>query len=69
MALPSFLQHLDVLEVAGLVVSSKHGRVRTYQLQTDGLAVANSWLDLQKSLWARRLDQLDSYLLTMKEES
>jgi DNA-binding transcriptional ArsR family regulator len=32
MALPSFLQHLDVFEDSGLVRSRKSGRVRTYQL-------------------------------------
>ena len=29
MALPSFLQHMNVLEASGLVRSSKSGRVRT----------------------------------------
>ena len=32
MALPSFTQHLDVLERSGLVASHKEGRVRTYRL-------------------------------------
>ena len=32
MALPSVVQHLGVLEAAGLVTSEKVGRVRTYQL-------------------------------------
>ncbi len=32
MALPSFAQHLDVLERSGLVRSRKAGRVRTYRL-------------------------------------
>ena len=33
MALPSFAQHLDVLEQSGLVRSRKVGRVRTYRLE------------------------------------
>ena len=32
MALPSFLEHLRMLEGCGLVRSKKTGRVRTYQL-------------------------------------
>ena len=31
MAMPSFLQHLDVLADCGLVRSTKAGRVRTYE--------------------------------------
>ena len=32
MALPTVVQHLGVLEKAGIVTSAKAGRVRTYQL-------------------------------------
>ena len=32
MALPTVVQHLGVLETAGIVTSAKAGRVRTYQL-------------------------------------
>jgi DNA-binding transcriptional ArsR family regulator len=68
MALPSFTQHLGVLERAGLVTSSKRGRVRTYELVPDGLDVAGDWLAEQRGLWERRLDQLDDLLSTMKEQ-
>src|ERR1700749_2799865 len=57
MALPSFSQHLDVLEDCGLVRSSKEGRVRTYELQARRLEAAESWLQKQRLLWERRLDQ------------
>ena len=62
MALPSFSQHLDVLEDCGLVRSSKEGRVRTYQLAPQPLKAVEGWLARQRSLWTRRLDQLDDYL-------
>lgn len=68
MALPSFTQHLAVLDRAGLVTSSKKGRVRTYQLTPDGLEFADGWLARQRRLWERRLDQLDSFLTTLKEQ-
>ena len=66
MALPSFAQHLDVLEDCGLVRSSKEGRVRTYQLAPRPLKAAEGWLARQRALWARRLDQLDAYLKEQK---
>jgi DNA-binding transcriptional ArsR family regulator len=67
MALPSFTQHLRLLETAGLVKSRKAGRVRTYRLAPQPLRAAESWLSGQRRLWECRLDQLDAYLLTMKE--
>lgn len=67
MALPSFVEHLRVLEDCGLVNSSKTGRVRTYQLVPKRLREAEDWLAKQRHLWERRLDQLDAYLLEMKE--
>ncbi len=67
MALPSFLQHLSVLERAGLVTSSKEGRTRTYRLSPVGLDTAGGWLADQRRLWERRLDQLDQFLINQKE--
>lgn len=71
MALPSFLQHLRLLEEAGLVRSTKAGRVRTCELVPERLAVAEHWLATQRKLWERRLDQLDATLhhLHAKERS
>jgi DNA-binding transcriptional ArsR family regulator len=68
MALPSFSQHLDVLERSGLVRSRKKGRVRTYRLAPRSFAVAEHWLVRQRTHWERRLDQLDHYLGQMKEQ-
>jgi DNA-binding transcriptional ArsR family regulator len=68
MALPSFLQHLKVLEDCGLVHSQKAGRVRTYELAPRRLKQAEDWLSRQRALWERRLDQLDEYLLKLKKE-
>jgi DNA-binding transcriptional ArsR family regulator len=62
MALPSFLQHLKVLEGCGLVRSQKSGRIRTYQISPEPLKVAEGWMTEQRALWERRLDQLDRYL-------
>lgn len=68
MALPSFVQHLRLLEDSGLVQSTKTGRVRTYRLAPKRLSIPEDWLTRQRSLWVRRLDQLDEYLLKLKEQ-
>jgi DNA-binding transcriptional ArsR family regulator len=68
MALPSFTQHLGVLEKSGLVRSKKSGRVRTYYLVPAKLRSAETWLGKQRAMWEGRLDQLDEYLLQLKEK-
>jgi len=68
MALPSFSQHLGVLESCGLVRSRKAGRVRTYQLAPQRLKAAENWLTTERAKWERRLDQLDDYLEILKEQ-
>ncbi len=68
MALPSFVQHMGVLEDYGLVQSRKIGRVRTYRLVPRRLKLAEDWLVRQRALWEKRLDQLDSYLIDLKEK-
>lgn len=47
MALPSFIQHLDVLERSGLVASLKQGRVRIYRLTPTPLQTAQDWMSVQ----------------------
>ena len=68
MALPSFTQHLGVLEDCGLVRSKKSGRVRTWELRPEPLRAAEQWIERQRAMWVKRLDQLDHYLVNMKEE-
>ncbi len=70
MALPSFVQHLRVLEQSGLVRSKKAGRVRTCQIAPRQMKSAERWLTEQREFWERRLNQLDNYVkeLKMKEK-
>ena len=67
MALPSFVQHMGILEECGLVQSRKMGRVRTYEIIPKRLKLAEDWMVRQRALWEKRLDQLDTYLITLKE--
>lgn len=68
MALPSFVQHLSVLEGCGLVSSHKTGRVRTYELVPEQLSLAEDWLARQREQWSRRLDQFDRYVTELHEK-
>lgn len=67
MALPSFMQHLQVLEAGGLISSKKRGRVRTVRVRPANLNRAANWLAEQRSVWERRLDQLDTYMKNLEE--
>jgi DNA-binding transcriptional ArsR family regulator len=67
MKLPSFVQHLAVLEQSRLVKSKKRGRVRTYELAPERFKVAEQWLTRQRQLWEARLDRFDSYVKQLKE--
>lgn len=66
MALPSFLEHLKVLEGCGLVQSTKTGRVRMVRLVPGRLREAEDWLATQRRIWEQQLDQLDAYLMKLK---
>lgn len=67
MALPSFLQHLQVLEKNGMVSSEKTGRVRMFRLEPEPLLLAEHWMDTHRREWETRLNQLDDFLKTLKE--
>ena len=68
MALPSFSEHLRVLEECGLLRSSKQGRVRTCELAPQPLAKAEGWMAAQRALWEGRLDRLDSYVMELNQK-
>ena len=67
MKLPSFVQHLSVLERTRLVRSRKRGRVRTYEILPERFKVAENWLSEQRQLWEARLDRFDKYVKHLKE--
>lgn len=55
-------QHLDVLEGSGLVSTRKVGRVRTCSFETKGLAVIETWINVQRTMWSEALDNLGDLL-------
>ncbi|MGA0567007.1 ArsR/SmtB family transcription factor [Rathayibacter sp. KR2-224] len=62
MALPSLMQHLKVLENAGIMTSEKHGRVRTVNLNPGALDVLHLWLSEQRTPAERQADRLGIHL-------
>jgi DNA-binding transcriptional ArsR family regulator len=61
-SLAAVLQHVQVLEAAGLVRSHKAGRTRTCSIDPAALYPAESWIAERRTLWERRLDRLGDYL-------
>lgn len=69
MRLPSFVQHLSLLEKSRLVRSRKEGRVRTYEIAPEMFKVAEDWLTERRQLWESRLDRFDEYVKKLKEKN
>jgi DNA-binding transcriptional ArsR family regulator len=68
MSLRSAIQHLSVLEAAGLVRSEKVGRVRTCAIDHRALSQAEQWINARRIEWERRLDRLGEFLKTLESE-
>jgi DNA-binding transcriptional ArsR family regulator len=68
--LPTVMRHISVLEEAGLIATSKDGRVRTCAIVPEALEPVRTWLDEQRSIWEARLDRLDAFAMkAMKERT
>jgi DNA-binding transcriptional ArsR family regulator len=66
--LPTVMRHLAVLEEAGLVATSKDGRVRSCAIVPEALAPVRTWLDEQRALWEARLERLDDFVTKLMKE-
>lgn len=66
--LPTVMRHLSVLEAAGLIATSKDGRVRSCAIVPEALAPVRTWLDEQQAIWNDRLDRMDEYVMKLMEE-
>jgi DNA-binding transcriptional ArsR family regulator len=62
MSLAAVVQHLQILEGAGLVKTEKLGRVRSCRVEVAGLRAAEEWLRARRPEWDRKLDQLEEFL-------
>ena len=62
MSLAAVVQHLQILEDAGLVKTEKTGRVRSCRIESAGLDAAAQWLGARRPEWDRKLDRLEQFL-------
>lgn len=68
LSLPTVMRHLSVLEDAGIVTTSKDGRVRSCAFVPEALIPMRNWLEDQRTLWEARLDRLDDYVMALMKE-
>lgn len=68
MTLTGMKKHVQVLERAGLVVTSKVGRVRTCTLGKRGLADEAAWIEAHRKLFEDRFEALDAIITDLKQE-
>ena len=66
MAMPSLLQHLQVLEASRLIRTEKVGRVRTCAMQPAALGAAGAWIAEQRAIWEGRLDRMAAYVASLQ---
>ena len=62
MTLAAVVQHVQVLETAGLVTTHKIGRVRTVQIDPAALRSAEAWLAARRTRVEGQLDRLAAVL-------
>src|SRR3954469_12145815 len=68
MSMSAVVQHLQVLQVSGLVSSEKVGRVRTCRIEPAALRPVERWIGARRSSLERRLDRLGEYLAEGNDE-
>lgn len=66
--LPTVMRHISVLEEAGLIATSKDGRVRTCAIVPEALEPVRTWLDEQRAIWEARLDRLEAFAMKAMKE-
>lgn len=61
-SLQGILKHIHILEQAGLVSTSKVGRVKTCQLNAAPMQDAAEWLAFYEQFWNQQFDALADFL-------
>lgn len=62
MTLAAVVQHVQVLEAAGLVRTEKVGRVRRCEINLETLRPVDRWIADRRAMWERAFDQLGGVL-------
>ena len=67
MSLPAVMKHLMVLQRAGLVRTTKEGRIRRVKIEAAPMRKAVAWLEYYRDFWGSNLDRLEEYLASETE--
>src|SRR5450432_3945842 len=67
-ALNAVSKHLKLLERAGLIERTKHGREVRISLRGEPLREAAVWVHEYERFWNTKLDQFEQYFKQQKEE-
>ena len=59
---PAVSKHLRVLKAAGLVDVRAQAQRRLYRIRPEPLAELDAWLAPYRTLWSKRLDDLERHL-------
>jgi len=68
MALPSFMQHIRLLEESGWIRTCKVGRVRICAIEEEPFTAIERWLSEQRAMWEGRTDRLQQFVETIRVE-
>ena len=69
MSLTGVCKHVRILEKAGLVRRTRHGRENTLQLHAEPLRHVATWVSGYERFWNSRLDRLEQFFAAKKEQS
>jgi DNA-binding transcriptional ArsR family regulator len=62
MSLAAVVQHVQVLEVCGVVKTEKRGRTRMCRIEPAAMTAAEQWIADRRRGWESRLDRLGDVL-------
>jgi DNA-binding transcriptional ArsR family regulator len=69
MSLAAVVQHVQLLEAAGLIHSEKVGRVRTCRVEPSAMQPVERWVADRRTAWEQRFDRLGELLATEPDGS
>jgi len=65
---PTISKHLKVLENAGLIEANRDAQRRPRRLKAETMKDMADWIEPFRTLWERRLDNLERHLARMQKE-
>jgi len=69
MSLTGFCKHVRILEHAGLIKRTRHGRENTLVLSAQPLELVAEWILNYEQFWNLRMDRLEKFFVAKKEKS